>query len=93
MADLAQIGLGFAVTLGTSAVIGAVAYIRALKKQVHELEKKCEGFATKDALKEVELKLKVLETSDKLQQKAIDPLKEMFPALNKAMEIISQKKR
>ncbi|WKZ64802.1 MAG: hypothetical protein QY325_08470 [Flavobacteriales bacterium] len=60
--------------------------IHALKDQIHALEKKCEGYATKDGLNDLQLEMKNLERTDALQQQTIDQLKELFPALLAAMK-------
>jgi len=46
----------------------------------------------KEQFQELKLEMKDLENSDNLQQQTINQLKELYPVLKHAMEIISKKK-
>lgn len=85
--------IGGVVSLLVASLIGGVAYIRALRKQVHELEKKCENLATKDGLKDLELKMKDLERTDALQQQTLNQLPELIPLIKKVLDVVEKEQR
>lgn len=93
MEQWVQISLGSVATLVTSGIIGGVVYIRGLRKQLHELDKKCENLAAKESVEALKLQMKDLEAKDALQQQTIDQLNALFPLLTKAMDILEKEKK
>lgn len=68
--------------LGSLAVIGGFLYwhfntVNGFKDEIHKQD----------------LRIKDLETSDKLQQQTIDQLNALFPTLHEAVKIIGEKKK
>lgn len=88
-----EIGLGILATVLAGLLLWQFKRVADVKEQVHALEKKCEGHATKEAVKDIELKMKDLASTDALQQQTIDQLKELFPTLSDAMKFIAEKKK
>ena len=93
MEELVQWGLGILATLLTSALIGGVVYVRGLRKQVHELEKKVENLASKESIENVRLQMKELEGKDALQQQTLDQLPALLPLLKKVLDIVEKDKK
>jgi uncharacterized coiled-coil protein SlyX len=60
---------------------------------VHALEKKCEGYETKEVVKDLELKMKDLERTDALQQQTLDQLNSLFPTLKQAVDVLAQQRK
>ncbi len=91
--ELWQPIFGGIISLVVTGLVAGVVYIRTLKKQVHELEKKCESLASKDALKALELNMKDLERTDALQQQALDQLPNLLPLIKRALDVIKRDKQ
>lgn len=68
--------------LGIVALVGAFLYWHF---------KTVNGF--KDEIHKQDLRIKDLETSDKLQQQTIDQLNKLFPTLHEAVRLIGEKKK
>ncbi len=88
-----QIVGGVSVAVCAALLIGAVAYVRALKGRIHDLEKKCENYASKEALEGLKLQMKDLERTDALQQQTLDKLHDLFPVLRQAVDALANQKK
>lgn len=88
-----EIGLGILSTALAGLLLWQLKRVSDVKEQVHALEKKCEGHATKDMVKDLELKMKDLERTDALQQQTLNQLNGLFPTLKQAMDFIAQQQK
>lgn len=88
-----EIGLGILSSVLAGLLLWQLKRVSDVKDQVHILEKESEGYSTKDALRELELKMKDLERTDALQQQTLDQLNELFPVLKQAVDVLAKQKR
>lgn len=92
-ASTIEIGLGILSAVLAGLLLWQFKRVSDVKEQVHALEKKCEGHATKEVVKDLELKMKDLERTDALQQQTLDQLNVLFPTLKKAMEVLAKQQK
>lgn len=63
--------------------------VNSLNRKIHDLEKQCEKYASKDALEGLKLQMKDLERTDALQQQTLDKLNDLFPVLKQAVDALA----
>lgn len=88
-----EIALGILSTVLAGLLLWQLKRVADVKEQVHALEKRCEGHATKEAVKDLELKMKDLEHKDALQQQTLDQLPALMPLLKKVLNLVDKDKK
>ncbi len=83
--------------LGVIVVIGGFLFwhfrtVNAFKDEINDLKRKCDSLASKDELRQLELKQKDLERHDALQQQTIDLLPQLLPMIRDAMKQLGPNK-
>lgn len=87
-----EITLGILSTVLAGLLLWQLKRVADVKEQLHALEKKCEGHASKEAVKDLELKLKDLERADALQQQTLNQLPTLLPLIKKALDLVKKEK-